>query len=196
MATADTPDSQAETTKVNQPVEQNNDSPKSEGEAMATARATPEVVEAAAPEATEATPVAEAAPAAAEAVAEVSETSVTEDTTSEVAAEVTAEVVEATPEAAAETENLAGNIMIKKSEERMFDNLLIFDIYLYNDEPVYKLPFISKDNSRQLLLQEFESIVKNCEYEISFLDCCSSKTFNPIGSISIVMVLPFSASMS
>ncbi len=102
LATADTPDSQAETTKVDQPMEQNNDAPKSEGEATATAAATPEVVEAAAPEATEATPVAEAAPAAAE--AEVSETPATEETAPEVAAEATAEVVEAAPEAAAETE--------------------------------------------------------------------------------------------
>ena len=86
LATADTPDSQAETTKVDQPVEQNNDSPKNEGEATATATATPEVVEAAAPEATEATPVAEAAaPEATEAIP-------------------VAEAVPAAPEAAAETE--------------------------------------------------------------------------------------------
>ena len=97
LATADTPDSQVETTKVDQPVEQNNDAPKSEGEATATATATLEVVEAA-------TPAAEAAPAAAEAVAEVSETPATEETASEVAVEATAEVVEAAPETAAETE--------------------------------------------------------------------------------------------
>jgi len=104
LATADTPDSQAETAKVDQPVEQNNDAPKSENEATATAAATPEVVEAAGPEVTEATPAAETAPVAAKAVAEVSETAATEETAPEVAAEATVEVVEAAPEAAAEVE--------------------------------------------------------------------------------------------
>jgi small subunit ribosomal protein S1 len=75
LATADTPDSQAEVTEVTPPVEQNNDAPKVE---VAT--------EAAAPEATEA-PATEATPAVAEPVAVVE--------TEAPAAEATPEVVEA-----------------------------------------------------------------------------------------------------
>jgi small subunit ribosomal protein S1 len=75
LATADTPDSQAEVTDVTPPVEQNNDAPKVE---VAT--------EAAAPEATEA-PATEATPAVAEPVAVVE--------TEAPAAEATPEVVEA-----------------------------------------------------------------------------------------------------
>ena len=130
MATADTPDSQAETTKVDQPVEQNIDAPKSEGEATATVAAAPEAAaestpapEAAAP-AVEATPevveavavveatlaaevaadstlVAEATPAVDDAAAD--STPAPEETAPEVTAEATAEVVEAAPEAEAET---------------------------------------------------------------------------------------------
>ena len=115
MATADTPDSQAETTKVDQPVEQNNDA------SEATATAAPEATEAAAPAtetpaaeaapvATEAVapaaeaPAAEATPAVVEPVAEVSETpETTEEAAPEAAAEATAEVVEPAAEAAPET---------------------------------------------------------------------------------------------
>jgi small subunit ribosomal protein S1 len=130
LATADTPDSQAETTKVDQPVEQNNDASVSSGEATSAAVAAPEVVAESTPvaeapvvaepaaEATpavaepaaEATPAvaepaAEATPAVAEPAAEVSET-VNEDVAPEdsaPAAEATAEVVEPAAEAATET---------------------------------------------------------------------------------------------
>jgi len=77
LATADTPDSQAEAPKVDQPVEQNDDAPQSSGAAA--------VTEAVAPEA--------AAPAATATEAPVAE-----------ATETTAEVVEAAPETATETE--------------------------------------------------------------------------------------------
>ena len=101
MATADTPDSQAEATKVDQPVEQNNDPPVSSGEATSTTGATPEVVAEStqAPEA----PAAEATPAVAETAVEVSET-VNEDLAPEESpmAEATVEVVEPTVEAATE----------------------------------------------------------------------------------------------
>ena len=100
MATADTPDSQAETTKVDQPVEQNNDAPVSSGEATsATAAAAPEAVAAESASAPEA-PAAEATPAVAEPAAEVSETPAPEE--SAPVAEATAEVVEPAAEAATE----------------------------------------------------------------------------------------------
>ena len=60
---------------------------------------------------------------------------------------------------------LDGEYITKDKDKKPIHLFMIFDIYLYNDEPVYKLPFISKNNSRQLLLQEFETIVKNCEYK-------------------------------
>jgi len=94
LATADTPDSQVEDTKVDQPVEQNSDATEAPPVAAA-----PEAAAESAP-VTEA-PVAEAAPVAAEATAEVSETP-TEETAPEVVAEATAEVVEPAPEAATE----------------------------------------------------------------------------------------------
>jgi len=103
LATADTPDSQAETTKVDPPVEQNNDALVSSDEATSAAVAAPEVVAESTP-APEA-PAAEATPAVAEPVAEVSET-VSEDVAPEDSApvaEATAEVVEPATEAAAET---------------------------------------------------------------------------------------------
>jgi small subunit ribosomal protein S1 len=102
LATADTPDSQAETTKVDQPVEQNNDASVSSGEATSSsdeatsaAVAAPEVVAESTPVAEApvvAEPAAEATPAVAEPVAEVSET-VNED----VAPEDSAPAAEATP---------------------------------------------------------------------------------------------------
>ena len=95
MATADTPDSQVEDTKVDQPVEQNSDATEAPPVAAA-----PEAAAAESAPVTEA-PVAEAAPVAAEATAEVSETP-TEETAPEVVAEATAEVVEPAPEAATE----------------------------------------------------------------------------------------------
>ena len=116
MATADTPDSQVEAPKVDQPVEQNNDAPVSSGETPVSSGeatiAAPEVAapvavapeavapEAVAPEAvaTE-VPAAEATPAVAEEVA-VEETPAVEE--SAPVAKAVAEVVEATPEAAAE----------------------------------------------------------------------------------------------
>jgi small subunit ribosomal protein S1 len=103
LATVDTPDSQAETTKVDPPVEQNNDALVSSDEATSAAVAAPEVVAESTP-APEA-PAAEATPAVAEPVAEVSET-VSEDVAPEDSApvaEATAEVVEPAAEAAAET---------------------------------------------------------------------------------------------
>ncbi len=102
LATADTPDSQAETTKVDQPVEQKNDAPE------ATATATPEVVTESTPAPDPPPAAEEATPAVAEPAAEVSETVnedlATEETAPEAAAEATAEIVEAAPEAATATE--------------------------------------------------------------------------------------------
>ena len=97
MATADTPDSQAEVTEVTPPVEQNNDAPKATEEAAVEAAAP-------APEATEA-PAAEAAPAAEVAVAETP------------APEATAEV--ATEEAPAEEEGETAVAVAEKPESEL-----------------------------------------------------------------------------
>ncbi|HJP28900.1 MAG TPA: S1 RNA-binding domain-containing protein, partial [Dehalococcoidia bacterium] len=105
MATADTPDSQAEAPKVDQPVEQNDDAPQSSGAAT--------VTEAVAPEA--------AAPAATATEAPVAE-----------ATETTAEVVEAAPETATETEKTAAeaegetgvSVAEKPESELTMDDLL------------------------------------------------------------------------
>ena len=126
MATADTPDSQAETTKVDQPVEQNNDASVSSGEATSAAVAAPEVVAESTPVAEApvvAEPAAEATPAVAEPVAEVSET-VNEDVAPEDSApvaEATAEVVEPAAEAATETasEEAPADAVAEKPESEM-----------------------------------------------------------------------------
>jgi len=97
LATADTPDSQAEVTEVTPPVEQNNDAPKATEEAAVEAAAP-------APEATEA-PAAEAAPAAEVAVAETP------------APEATAEV--ATEEAPAEEEGETAVAVAEKPESEL-----------------------------------------------------------------------------
>ena len=105
LATADTPDSQAEAPKVDQPVEQNDDAPQSSGAAA--------VTEAVAPEA--------AAPAATATEAPVAE-----------ATETTAEVVEAAPETATETEKTAAeaegetgvSVAEKPESELTMDDLL------------------------------------------------------------------------
>jgi small subunit ribosomal protein S1 len=117
LATADTPDSQAETTKVEAPVEQNSDATEATEATEATAAAAPE----AAAESTSAleavadsTPAADATPEVVEAVSAVEETvtedvapeapAASEESATEVSAEATAEVVEAAPEAEAATE--------------------------------------------------------------------------------------------
>ncbi len=88
MATADTPDSQAEVTEVTPPVEQNIDAPKAEA-----------ATEAAAPEATEAPVAVEATPAVAEPVAVVeTEAPAAEAATEEAPAEAEAETAVAVAE--------------------------------------------------------------------------------------------------
>ena len=102
MATADTPDSQAEVTEVTTPVEQNNDVPKADA-----------ATEAAAPEATE-------APVAVEATPEVAEpTAVVETPAPEATAEVATE--EAPVEAEAET---AVAVAEKPESELTMEDLL------------------------------------------------------------------------
>jgi len=96
LATADTPDSQAETTKVDQPVEQNNDASVSSGEATSAAVAAPEVVAESTPVAEApvvAEPAAEATPAVAEPAAEAT------PAVAEPAAEATPAVAEPAAEA-------------------------------------------------------------------------------------------------
>jgi len=88
LATADTPDSQAEVTEVTPPVEQNIDAPKAEA-----------ATEAAAPEATEAPVAVEATPAVAEPVAVVeTEAPAAEAATEEAPAEAEAETAVAVAE--------------------------------------------------------------------------------------------------
>ncbi len=86
LATADTPDSQAEVTEVTTPVEQNNDAPKAEA-----------ATEAAAPEATEA-PAAEATPAVEPAAVVETEAPAAEASTEEAPAEAEAETAVAVAE--------------------------------------------------------------------------------------------------
>ena len=59
-----------------------------------------------------------------------------------------------------------GEYITRDRDRKPINLFMIFDIYLYEDEPVYKLPFISKGNSRQLYLQEFQNLVNTCNYEI------------------------------
>ena len=197
MATADTPDSQAETTKVDQPVEQNNDAPvssgeapSSSGEATSAAVAAPEVV-------AESTPVSEA-PAA-----EVSETPVTEESAPEVTPEATAEVVEAAPEAEAATEEAPADVEAdtavavaeKPESELTMDDLLdeyipskvlrrgeIIDGKVMSRKPEGMLVDIGYKSEGFVPTKEMRSLVSETSDELKIGDEIIAYVVNPEGS--------------
>jgi len=204
LATADTPDSQAEAPKVDQPVEQNSDAP----EAAAT---TLEVVAESTP-VTEA-PVAEATPEVVEAVAEVSET-VSEDVAPEVTtpeettpeetapvAEATAEVVEAAPEAATEAAPADGEadtavaVAEKPESELTMEDLLeeylpskilrrgeIIDGKVMSRKPEGMLVDIGYKSEGFVPTKEMRSLVSETSDELKIGDEIIAYVVNPEGS--------------
>jgi small subunit ribosomal protein S1 len=197
LATADTLDSQAETTKVDQPVEQNNDAPVSSGEAPSSSGEAPSAAVAVPEVVAESTPVSEA-PAA-----EVSETPVTEESAPEVTPEATAEVVEAAPEAEAATEEAPADaeadtavaVAEKPESELTMDDLLdeyipskilrrgeIIDGKVMSRKPEGMLVDIGYKSEGFVPSKEMRSLVSETSNELKIGDEIIAYVVNPEGS--------------
>jgi small subunit ribosomal protein S1 len=197
LATADTLDSQAETTKVDQPVEQNNDAPVSSGEAPSSSGEAPSAAVAVPEVVAESTPVSEA-PAA-----EVSETPVTEESAPEVTPEATAEVVEAAPEAEAATEEAPADaeadtavaVAEKPESELTMDDLLdeyipskvlrrgeIIDGKVMSRKPEGMLVDIGYKSEGFVPTKEMRSLVSETSDELKIGDEIIAYVVNPEGS--------------